>query len=221
MSKLKTFGNRDALTEAAACHVATSLRQAVDARGAASFVASGGGTPGPVYDQLSRDGDIPWRHVAVLLSDERHAEKDTGHLNEDMLRNRLLVGEGEAARYVPLEEGMLDASVPRPFDMVLLGMGGDGHFASVFPAGEGMEAALAEDAPDVVATTPEPLPPEAPHPRITLSLGALRQSRAICLLVAGDQKKAILDRAMTEGTDLPIDRLLSDATLPLQIFWSP
>lgn len=219
MNRLETFSGREALTAVAADRIAGILKQAVAARGAASFACSGGSTPGSVFDQLCQDGTVPWDKVSVLLSDERQADMSSGLRNEQLVRDRLLKGEAADARFFPVAPGPLAPGIPVPLDLVLLGMGVDGHFASIFPEGEGMDAAWAEDAPDVVETTPAPLPPEAPVSRYTFSWRVIREARSLILLIAGDAKKDVFDRA--PQSSLPISRLLAEDALPLQILWSP
>ena len=133
---------------------AARLRAAVSARGAASLVVSGGRTPAPMFRAL-RACELPWERVTVTLADERWVPADAADSNERMVRAELLQGAAAAARFVGLvnaaptpEAGRAatDAAlraIPRPFDVVMLGMGNDGHTASLFPDAPALAAALA------------------------------------------------------------------------------
>ncbi|MEM9232979.1 MAG: 6-phosphogluconolactonase [Pseudomonadota bacterium] len=223
MNDFKSYGSMDELSAAVAGAIAGGLREAVSLRGAASFVASGGGTPKPVYGRLSMDTSVPWDKITVTLSDERMAPSAAKVSNAEMLRLHLVRDAANEATFIPLDDTSALDDVSAPFDVVLLGMGADGHFASIFPEGEGMDAALAANAPRLVETTPSPLPPEAPYPRISLSLEAIRRSRSVFLMISGDSKREIYDRAASDDPagDLPIRKLLHDPDLPLSTFWAP
>ena len=110
-----------------------------------------------------------------------------------------------------------------PFDVVVLGMGEDGHVASLFPGAPGLAAALDPSAaPACIAMTPDPLPKEAPYPRLTLTLSALLASRFIVLLLAGDSKKRVFERAR-QGKDvaaMPIRGIVNQDRVPVSVFWS-
>ncbi len=130
--------------EALAEKIAASLTATVARAGDASLVVSGGTTPGDLYDILARKG-APWDRVAVTLSDERWVEPTSDRSNEKLVRTRLLVGNASKAQLVPLktkaphaveaEKAVHDAvfEMPRPYDVMLLGMGADGHTASLIP----------------------------------------------------------------------------------------
>ena len=223
MNNLTVYDTKDALADAIAEAISSDLRDAIAARGEAIFVASGGGTPKPALDRLATDASIDWSKVTVTLSDERVAPPEAGVSNAAMLRAHLLHDAAAAARFVPLDALSSLDDISQPFDTMLLGMGGDGHFASIFPDGEGMEAAMAPGAPVLVSTTPSPLPPEAPYPRFSLSYAAIRASRHVILMISGDGKREVLERAASDDPagDLPIRRILRDETLPLSIHWAP
>ncbi|RFB05119.1 6-phosphogluconolactonase [Parvularcula marina] len=223
MTDLSAYETKDALAAAVAEAISEKLRAAIEARGMASFVASGGGTPKPAFELLSQDDRIDWDKVTVTLSDERMAPPEAGVSNADMLREHLLKDAAVSARFLPLDTLSSLEKFDLPFDVVLLGMGGDGHFASIFPDGDGMDAACAPGATILAETIPHPLPPEAPYPRLTLSLPAIRQCRDLFLMISGEGKRDILELAGSDAPegDLPIRRLLHDPDLPLSIFWAP
>jgi 6-phosphogluconolactonase len=215
---LETYPSAEAVGEACAHAVTACLREALANRGRAGLVATGGRSPGPVFDRLQA-APIDWARVVVTLSDERCVDESSPDSNARVVRQRLLTGPAAKGHFLPLwprpEPGALEALVP--FDAVMLGMGEDGHIASLIPGDPGLEQGLTTDAllVDVPAGLGKP-----PLPRVSLSLSALLSARSIFLLVAGDAKRGVIARAQG-GEDLPVGRLLSQARAPVRIFWSP
>ncbi|WP_293678380.1 6-phosphogluconolactonase [uncultured Phenylobacterium sp.] len=217
---IETFPHASALADAAAEAITAQLAQAIEARGRASLVATGGRSPGATYDRL-RAAPIDWSLVTITLSDDRGVDAGTPDSNVRLLRERLLVGPVARARFLPLWPAHeLEAQAiadMMPFDAVMLGMGEDGHIASMIPGDPGLTDALTTE--DMMRPVPAGLgkPPVA---RITLTLSALTNARAIFLLIAGGAKREVLRRAQA-GEDLPVGRLLSQAKAPVRIFWEP
>jgi 6-phosphogluconolactonase len=216
---LEVYPGPDALADAAADAIEAALEGALDARGRASLVATGGRSPGPVYDRLAR-ADLDWAHVAVTLSDERHVDKDSPNANARLLRERLFQGPAAKAQYLPLTdyaERVLRKLLP--FDAVMLGMGEDGHIASLIPGSPVLAHAMDPGGQALTAESPEGFgsPPVA---RITLTLSALLQSRAIFLLIAGEAKRQVISQAQA-GADYPVAAILNQALVPVRIFWTP
>jgi 6-phosphogluconolactonase len=207
------------MADAAAHAVAAQLSAGLAERGRASLVATGGRSPGPVYDRL-REVDLDWAHVAVTLSDERHVDVDSPNANVRQLRERLFVGPAAKARYLPLTDYAEPAlRALMPFDAVMLGMGEDGHVASLIPGSPVMAEAMDPDGKALVAESPAGFgsPPVA---RITLTLSALLQSRAIFLLIAGEAKRQVIADALA-GADLPVRAILQQDRAPVRVFWTP
>ena len=206
------------MADAAAEAVAGQLRAGLAERGRASLVATGGRSPGPIYDRLS-GYDLDWTHVAVTLSDERQVDVDSPNANIRQLRERLFVGEAAKAQYLPLTDYAEPALRKlMPFDVVMLGMGEDGHVASLIPGSPVM--ALAE-GPQLVAESPQGFG-SPPVPRITLTFPALFQSRALFLLIAGSVKRQVVEAALAgTGPDLPVRRVLTQTLVPVRVFWIP
>jgi 6-phosphogluconolactonase len=206
MSEIETFPSREALYEAAASALVNALAGGIAAKGAASLAVAGGATPAPVYRLLSQ-AILDWSKVTVTLTDERRVAADHPDSNERMLRQTLLVGAAAAARFAPLEE----AAALVPFDGVLLGMGEDGHFASLFPGNSALAGGL--NGPSLTIDVPagEPAPPQ---PRSSLTLKALSGATTTLLVITGGAKRALLERA--EG--LPVAALI-DAVHP-RILWA-
>jgi 6-phosphogluconolactonase len=215
---IETFASGAALADAAADAIEAALQGALDARGRAILVGTGGRSPGPVYDRLSQ-ADLDWAHVAVTLSDERQVDADSPNSNGRLLRERLFVGRATAAQYLPLTdyaERVLRKLLP--FDAVMLGMGEDGHIASLIPGSPVMAHAMDPAGQAMTAESPQGFgsPPVA---RITLTLSALLQSRAIFLLIAGEAKRQVIVQAAA-GADVPVGALLRQQQVPVRIFWT-
>lgn len=220
MSELRTFENREALCDAAAAAMASALRQAVEARGQGRAALAGGSTPKPIYEQLGRNATVPWDKIVLTLTDERLTPPGDPASNEAMIRESLLRGPGAAATLEPLREGQ--SSIPAQ-DFMLLGMGTDGHFASLFPGAEELADGLAPSAPPVLRMTPNPMPAHAPFPRLSLSLAAVLSGREIVVAITGEEKRAVLDKATEDGPveELPVRALLRSDHPRLNIFWAP
>lgn len=192
----------------------------------AGFVATGGSTPGPVYDLLATL-PLPWDQISVTLSDERWVPPTSPDSNERQLRERLLVGAAAAARFVPLwsdaataedaaeaAEAALDDLFPA--DVVLLGMGEDGHIASLFPGSPALEEGLDPFGGSLVIAVPAGDPAPAVE-RLTLTLYALGQAWLTIVLIRGEAKRRILE----DRDDLPIHALFRAADMPVRVIWSP
>ncbi len=231
------FDTREAMAHALAADVAERLTTAAAERGAASLVGSGGTTPGPVYDLLAK-ADAPWDKVVVTATDERWASPDDAASNQKLIADRLLQGWAATARYVSLlsdhadphdpaaeaEVGARIAAMPRPFDVVIAGMGPDGHAVSWFPGLPGMDASVLDAGAPALVRGVGPVPGAAGAPtRMTLTLAALHDARRLILLFTGEEKLAVLRRAQEEGpiADMPVRALLRAERAPIALYWAP
>jgi 6-phosphogluconolactonase len=227
--RFTAFADRPSASRAAAERLAAGLRDDLDRRGAASLVLSGGTTPGPCFDLLSHV-DLDWRHVHVMPSDERWVPPGDPNSNERLIRERLLRNAAAGAGFIPLYRDGLEpdaapaavehdlATLGARFSGVLLGMGADGHFASLFPDFAGLPDALdpASTARCVVVRTAG-----SPFLRISLTLAALLHAREITLLFFGADKRAVFEVAEAGDSGLPVSALLAQTAVPLTALWAP
>ena len=220
MSKMESFKDREALYDDVASRMAGQLKASLVARGEAFLALSGGSTPRPIYERLSKDSSVDWQNVTVTLVDERLTPPGHGDSNETLVRDTLCQGEGARATFMAMEEGRRDLPA---MDVALLGMGTDGHYASLFPTADKLEEGLREGASDIMRMTPDPLPANAPYPRLTMSLPAIAKTRALILALTGEEKRKVLEQARTEGPvrELPIRSLLALDHDNLFIAWAP
>lgn len=230
MAQEHRFEDRDLLARTLAETIARSLSRGIGERGHANLVVSGGSTPVPLFHCL-RQQTLEWARVRITLADERWVEPDHNDSNERLVRAELLQGDASRVTFVPLknsaaspEEGQKAcekdlASLPSPLDVVVLGMGGDGHTASLFPGAAELHAGLDLSRPErCLAVRPQ----TAPHPRMSLSLRALLDSRLLVLHITGDEKWRVFQEALRTGPDeeLPIRAVLRKAP-QLEVYWAP
>ena len=224
----RNFADGAELAPAFAQWTAERLAAGIAARGAALLIVSGGRTPLRYFRALC-DQSIDWSRVAVTLADERRVADDSPRSNAKLVRETLLQGRAAAAQFVPLADARLDedqelvaanariVTLPLPADVVVLGMGDDGHTASWFPHADGLAEAIDLGARALVAPIRAA---GAPEPRLTLTGRVLLRARAIALHIEGLDKLATLDKALGAGPveDMPIRAVLRSAAERLTIF---
>jgi len=191
-----------------AAAVADHIARVVAAPGHKRIALTGGSTPIKAL-ALLKDRPLDWASVTIALTDDRRVPEDHAASNFGKIHGAL--GSSGAA-FDRLEEGAQVA----PFDLVWLGMGEDGHVASLFPE---MKAHVRPGS-TVIATTPIPLPPEAPFDRLTLNARALKATEEIILVVTGVSKKALIERAMAGDDRYPVADFLRGYGPPVTIYWS-
>ena len=223
-----TFDTRAALASALAGTIAAQLSDAVEARGSATLAVSGGTTPAVMFAKLSR-AEIDWSRVTVALVDERFVPPDSPRSNAKLVREKLRQDEGGQGDFLPLyspapsaEEAASLADnalhqLTQPFDVVVLGMGNDGHTASFFPDANELDELLDPETQRLVAAVNAP---SAGEPRITLTLPVIASARFIALHIEGAEKAATLKRVLASGSTLPIRRVIDAAQTPVEIFWA-
>lgn len=190
-----------------------------------ALAVSGGRTPIPLFQRLARTA-LPWKQMRIRLVDERYVSPEHPDSNEALVRRHLLQGPAEQADFRGLyidgagvEEAVAAANAEAlTFDLAILGMGEDGHMASIFPNAVQLAAALDPQAAYYLHVTP----PHAPHERISLSLAALRACRQLTLYIAGEEKRKIWLKARAAADPaLPISLLAADTGVSLDVHWHP
>lgn len=229
--EFRAFENRPDATAAAAGLLAGLVGDALDKRpdAEASLIVSGGSTPGPCFDLMSAIA-LDWSRVTVLPSDERWVPASDSDSNERLIRQHLLKDKAEHGRFLSFFHQGIEATeapevirqdlskLAQPFSAALLGMGEDGHFASLFPDFDGLKQALdplGKEACVMVQTA------GSPHLRISLTLSTLLNTTSIVLLIFGEAKRVVFDTAFRGGSAFPIESLLRHTRCPLTVIWAP
>ncbi len=213
----RTDDTRAAQAEALADTVAEKLEHAMRDHGEARLVVPGGTTPVALFDVLAQK-DIAWWRVHVSLTDDRQVPEDHEASNVGLLRAHLLQHKAAAAVFDSLE-----AAAPHAPDVVVLGMGEDGHMASLFPGAPELVTALDPDNADpLVQIVPDPLPPHAPFPRTSMTLSAILKARHIFVLICGRTKQAVYEQATESSPDImPVAAILQQNKVDVSVFWAP
>ena len=225
------YDSPDELADAVAGDVGFIIESAVEARNASLIAVPGGKTGPAIFAQLAAQS-LPWKRVTIVPTDERLVPMDDERSNVRAIARAFLP---TGARVIPIAADIADyklagnsadarlQDLPWPPDLVWLGMGADGHTASIFP-GPDLQAAL--DAPKArraIGVMPDPLPEDAPVARVTLTRAAILAARTILITVTGQHKRDLLEGAIADGhsSKLPIGRVLAEADQPIDIHWCP
>ncbi|MBB3346424.1 6-phosphogluconolactonase [Sphingomonas sp. BK069] len=219
------------LADAVAGDIQFVVESAIDARGSAVIALAGGKTPLPAYEKLAQ-AKLDWKRVTIIPGDERIVPLGDPLSNVTAL-GKIFIPKG--ARVMPIVPKATDdykaagrsadalmQDLHWPLDLCLLGVGGDGHTASIFPGPDYDEALNGPKERRALGVMPDPLPPEAPVARVTLSRQAIATARALMIAVTGDAKRKVIEDAIKEGagSPYPIGRVLADVELPVDIHWA-
>lgn len=214
------YADREMLAMSVANVLAGELRKCLIMHEFASFAVPGGTTPAPIFDLLSAT-DLEWDRVHVMLTDERWVDEDNSHSNARLIKKHLLTGHAASAKFIPFYRAGLNATdgaadvaaslAPElPISLLMLGMGADMHTASLFPGGEGLNAAMANGAPHLCAVQPA----AQEMARVTLSAPVLKGAMATHLVIFGDDKRAALERAQSlPPEEAPIGAVMGGGTV--------
>ncbi|MEZ5831049.1 MAG: 6-phosphogluconolactonase [Dongiaceae bacterium] len=220
--------NRTSWANKAASKIAGLLEESIAERGAASLIVAGGTTPQPIFDRLSRM-HLDWPKVHLGLTDERWVRSTHSDSNEYLVRHYLMRNQASSAQFHPLysdapkpsagleeAERSIDA-MPKPFDAVLLGMGTDGHFASLFPGLPETRAGLDLHSPDLCVAVDKQ---QNGYARLSLTMTALLHARLILVAISGRPKRTVALQALAGASDAPIAALLTHRKDDLEFLWT-
>ena len=229
----RNFDSRDVMADQLADAVSEKLTEAVKARGHAILSVGGGRFPKPFFQKLACR-QVPWDKVTVVLGDERWVSPDDDASNEKLVRDNLLQGPAADAELVGLktahdepESGLSEIesrlrALPRLIDVTVVGMGEDGHTASLFPSASASELSQAlNPVNEEQAALMHPTVSDVP--RITLTLPRIRASRWLVIAAPGDGKLKTFEAAM-QGDDvlaMPVRALLQQEDVPVEFWWAP
>ena len=215
------------LADALALNVAKQLSDAIDARGSATLVFSGGRSPVAFFQNLAKQ-KLDWSKVVVTLADERWVPVEHADSNAGLLKRYLLQGPAAKAQFLSLysatanlelaaeQADRLLAELP-PIDVLILGMGDDGHTASLFPNSPNLADALKADGPRRCYPM---LAPTVPHQRLTMSRALLASAKTTVLSISGQSKLTTLSAALA-GDDVAAMPIRAFLQPTLEIYWCP
>ena len=225
------YDTGEEMADAVAGDIGFIVDSAIDARNEALLAFPGGTTPRPILAKLA-EATLRWRRVTIVPTDERLVPMDSDLSNvREIARTFLPLG----ARVVPITGDIPDyraagnsadarlQDLPWPPDLVWLGIGADGHTASIFSGPDLEDALNAPRARRAVGVMPDPMPEDAPVARVTLPRAGILSARTILITICGQEKRDLLERAIEDGqsSKLPIGRVLAEAEQPIDIHWCP
>lgn len=212
------------------------LAEAISKHGSASLLVSGGTTPGPLYEALSKT-DLNWKKIKVALVDERWVDTNNSASNEALIRRTLLTNNAKVAEFIGMKTSASTAAkaqseveqryaaLPQPFSLAIVGMGPDGHTASWFPKAQGLKEALQPDNPKLItAINAQPSEVTGTNTeRMSLTLSALMKCERVIVLFTGEDRLEVFNVAQRTGynEDLPISALVHQEQVPVELYWVP
>ena len=225
------YESMDELAEAVAGDVGFIIDSAIDARGEALIAIPGGKTPLPVYKALAA-AKLNWKRVTIIPTDDRLVPLTDERSNVRGIAHSFLAA---GARVFPITSDIADyrlagnaanaklGELKFPLDLAWLGMGADGHTASIFPGPDLEDALNAPKGRHAVGVMPDPLPADAPVARVTLTRSAILSARTVLITITGQEKRDLLEQAIADGqsSKLPFGRVLAEAEQPIDIHWCP
>ena len=225
------YDDADEMAAAVAGDVQFIIESAIDARGASLIAVPGGSTGPAIFPKLSQQ-QLSWKKVTIIPTDDRLVPMDDERSNVRAIAKAFLPS---GARVIPIATELADyklagnsadarlQDLPWPPDLVWLGIGKDGHTASIFAGPDLQDALDAAKARRAVGVMPDPLPADAPVARVTLTRASIVSARTILITITGGEKRALLKQAISDGqsSKLPIGRVLAEVDQPIDIHWCP
>lgn len=229
----KFFDSKEEYNQTLGTDLAQCLTDGIKQDGHAVLMVSGGSSPAPAYKYLS-SLDLAWEKISVAMVDERWVDKTHEKSNEQFIKSTLLQDKAAKAPFITMkndaetaEQGQADcqkeyAALKQTFDVIILGMGPDGHTASLFPHAEGLKHAL--ETSDIVApinAIKSDVTGDITE-RMTLTLQAIKQAKVIKLLISGEQKLAVYNetKAGDNIADMPLRAVLKQTQVPVEVYWT-
>lgn len=233
MTNERIFQSGDDMLAAMVGETVARLEFAIATRGHAGMAVAGGRFPKPLFQALSKMR-LDWAKVTVTLGDDRWVGLDDDQSNEKLVRDNLFINEAQNARFVSLKtsdsnpEDAVDTVSARlrtemywPLDVVFLGMGDDGHTASLFPSStpEALGKGLYPDHGELVVAA---RPTVSPVPRISMTLPAILNARYIAIHITGQSKWSTYQTAKNgiEIEEMPVRAILQQTDVPVDLWWS-
>lgn len=210
--ELKVFSNRAEASDAASQFIAANVRSILANAPEVLVAVPGGSTPHACLTLLGQQ-DLPWQKIAVILTDERDVPRDHSDSNFGLLLETVFAGRASMERFVPLNEDAVSKTQHLPL-VTLLGMGEDGHFASIFPDAAERDTLVDASAECLMASVTTG---SSPHPRFTLTMARLARAEVAGLLIFGDTKRSVLEAPAS----LPVAQLIQAMDDRLTVFWAP
>ena len=230
MMIFNAFDSRDQVVESLCDALIESIQKNINEKQACSLAVAGGNTPKPLYERLSKQ-TIAWDKVNLTLTDERWVEPSDVSSNQNMVWHSLIQNQASEVNFIPLKNphmtalagedecgAILKQSIPM-LDVVVLGMGEDGHFASIFPGLEDTQKLLDVNSQEICSA----VQPEGREARMSLTLSYILKAKYTYLFITGEEKKRIIDNIVEKNrvdVQYPVSALLLQNTCPVQIYWS-
>ena len=230
----KFFDSKDELTAELSHTLEQSLRDGIKSDGRAVLMVSGGSSPAPAYKHLSTL-DLDWQNIDVAMVDERWVEPSHEKSNEAFIKSTLLQNHGSAANFITMKNDAATAeqgtqvceaaysALKAPYDVTILGMGPDGHTASLFPQAQGLEHGLTTQQTVCAINAIESEVTGSITERMTLTLNAIANSKVVKLLISGEEKLAVYKQAKAGGdvNDMPLRAVLNHPSINIEVYWAP
>ena len=226
---IREFESPSALDTQLVARVSNLLSAAIAQTGSASLVVSGGRTPKGFFHLLSQE-DILWPDILVTLADERWVDASHADSNEKLVRENLLINLASKAKFMSLKNSSptaaqgverleYDLASAGSFTVVILGMGDDGHTASLFPGSNSISAGLDMNSGSQCVAV---MPLDAPHERMSMTLPRLLNTQEIIIHLCGEDKRNVLSDAFSgkDPYELPIRAILQQEKTPVAVYWS-
>ena len=241
MKKIYKFESREKLFEAVANRCAQQISRGIEKQGRANIIVPGGTTPAPVFEKLAAMS-LDWHNVSIIPSDDRWVDATHTQSNQKLISESFLRDKASKAVLIPLKNEAVTPQagveqceanleeVIRPYDFVLLGMGNDGHFASLFPGISNLTQGLnLNNCNKAIAIDASGCPVAGEiTDRISLTLSTLVDSHVIAILVTGEEKLKVIDACFeqvnanaVDAESFPMTHLLKQSKTPVEIYWAP